>query len=361
MTNGKSRSISTCTLRVVILVLISGSLASVQPQIPAGTQGGTSTAASETGMFDQERTGSISGTVEDQSGAVSVGAHVRLAIEGQAGGQEVLSGRNGEFAFEQVRPGRFQLEISSLGFITQKVSGVLHPGEFYLTPLVKLSVSGESTEVSVALSPFEIAEEQIKEQEKQRVFGIIPNFYVSYDPDPVPLRSKQKFKLAWRSSIDPVTIAGAGVVAGLQQASDDFSGYGQGMSGYAKRFGASYANIFAGTFIGSAIFPSLLRQDPRYFYKGTGSIPSRIGYALANSVVCKGDNKRWQVNYSSIAGSFATGAVSYLYYPERDRGAGLLLQSSLLRLAESSFVGVFQEFVVRKFTPHLAPRNNDPP
>lgn len=367
MVNGNLRSVSVCTLRVIVLVLISGSVNSVAaqsqptPAMQASVDQATATNKADQQTLDQERPGNISGTVEDQSGAVSVGANVRLAVEGQAGRQEVLTASNGEFAFQQVRPGRFHLEISSTGFITQEVSGMLHPGEFYIVPRVKLAVSGGSTEVSIALSPVEVAEEQIKEQEKQRVFGIIPNFYVSYEPDPVPLSSKQKFKLAWKSSIDPMTFAAAGVTAGFQQASDDFSGYGQGMSGYAKRFGSSYADIFAGTFIGSAIFPSLLKQDPRYFYKGTGSVPSRIGYALANSVICKGDNKRWQVNYSSIVGSFATGAVSYLYYPASNRGAGLLVQSSFLRIAESSFVGVFQEFVVRKFTPHLTKRDRGQP
>ena len=303
---------------------------------------------------DQQPAGTISGTVEDQSGAVSVGARVRLTREGQSASQDVLSGTNGEFSFDRIAPGRFHLQITSAGFTAQEVSGLLHPGAFCIVPRIILTVSGGETEVRVGGSPAEVAEEQIKEQEKQRIFGIIPNFYVTYDPDPVPLSSKQKFRLAWKSTIDPVTFVAAGALAGFEQASDDFSGYGQGMLGYAKRFGSAYADIFAGTFIGSAILPSVLKQDPRYFYKGTGSTRSRIGYALASSVICKGDNKRWQPNYSNIIGSFATGGVSYLYYPASDRqAAGLFVQTSLLRIAESSFAGIFQEFVLRRLTPHL--------
>jgi hypothetical protein len=194
----------------------------------------------------------------------------------------------------------------------------------------------------------------MKEQEKQFVFGFIPNFYVTYFADTAPLNSKQKFHLAWKSSIEPFTFAGVAAIAGLQQATNDFSGYGQGWDAYAKRFGAAYANVVTGTFIGSAMLPSLLHQDPRYYYKGTGSGRSRLLYALGNVVICKGDNKRWQPNYSGIIGSFATGAVSYLYYPEEDRNVNeLIIQNSLIRFGQTAFINVLQEFVIAKVTPHL--------
>ncbi len=162
-----------------------------------------------------------------------------------------------------------------------------------------------TAQVQVVAAGTEVAEEQIKLQEKQRVLGIVPNFYVIYVHDAFPLNSKQKFELAWKTTIDPVTLVLTAATAGIEQAQNDFSGYGQGAQGYGKRFGAAYADAVIGTFIGSAILPSLLKQDPRYFYKGTGSTRSRILYAIANSVICKGDNGRWQPNYSSIFGSLA--------------------------------------------------------
>lgn len=120
-----------------------------------------------------------------------------------------------------------------------------------------------------------------------------------------------------------------------------------------KRFGADYANVVAGTFIGSAILPSLLKQDPRYFYKGSGSSGSRFLYALANTVICKGDNQRWQPNYSAMIGSFATGGISYLYYPANDRNATQVIQNSMIRMGEITLSNVLQEFVIRKLTPRL--------
>jgi len=327
-----------------------------QSQAPAAVQAvpsagnSTATPVSAEGQQPVPQVGTISGTVEDQSGAVNVGAHVRLLRDGQPWGNEVLTGTNGEFSFTQVPPGPFRLTVTATGFVTEEVPGELHAGEFFLVPLISLSVSGGETVVRVGGSTVEVAQEQVDIEIKQRVFGIIPNFYVNYDPDPAPLNARQKFKLAWKSTTDPVTIAGGAFLAGLQQAADQFSGYGQGMQGYGKRFGAAYADIFSGTFIGSAVFPSLLKQDPRYFYRGTGSTGSRLGYALANAVICKGDNKRWQPNYSLILGSFAAGGISYLYYPASDRSAGLLVGNAFLKLGESSLAGVVQEFVVRRLT-----------
>jgi len=306
------------------------------------------------GEPDRQLSGYISGTVLDKSGAVALGAQVRLTRDDQSPTQEVLSGDNGQFAFANLPPGPFLLTIAAEGFETQRASGALLPGQAYLAPAIRLAVATAVTEVQVAVTQFEVAQDQIKEQEKQRVLGFIPNFYVSYVADAAPLAPKQKFELAWKSTIEPFTFVGVAALAGVQQATGDFEGYGQGVEGYTKRFGAAYANVVAGTFIGSAILPSLLKQDPRYFYKGTGSIRSRFLYALASPVICKGDNKRWQPNYSGVLGSFATGGISYLYYPAGDRNATqLVFQNTLIRIGESALSNVLQEFIVRKFTPRL--------
>jgi hypothetical protein len=301
--------------------------------------------------------GSIRGTVVDGSGAVVAGARVTLTREGQSLhedqslDQDAQSGDDGQFSFANIAPGPFQLTITSEGFATQTSSGILRSGESYIGPRIALEVPTAVTEVQVGLSPTEVAEEQIKDQEKQRVLGFLPNFYVSYVHNPVPLTSKQKFELAWKTTLDPVTLVITGGIAGVQQAENSFGGYGQGAQGYGKRFGASYADLAVDTFIGSAILPSLLKQDPRYFYKGSGSKRSRILYAMASSVVCKGDDGRWQANYSNVLGSLAAGGISNLYYPATDRsGAGLTFSNALLELGAGSAANLIQEFLARKFT-----------
>jgi hypothetical protein len=114
-----------------------------------------------------------------------------------------------------------------------------------------------------------------------------------------PLTPKLKFSLALRTAIDPVTFLGTGVIAGIEQAADH-PNYVQGAKGYAERFGSIYADGVIDIMIGGAILPSLLHQDPRYFYQGTGSKKSRTLHAISNPFVCKGDNGHWQPNYSSM-------------------------------------------------------------
>jgi hypothetical protein len=309
--------------------------------------------------------GIINGTIVDQSGAILAGARVRLTrtgtgiAEDQSQSQEVLSGSDGQFSFANIAPGPFQLTITSADFATRTSSGILRSGEIYVVPLIALAVATNVTDVEVGLSQTEVAEEEIKLEERQRVLGILPNFYVSYIPNAAPLNSKQKFKLAFRTVVDPFTFVFVGGAAGVEQAQNHFAGYGQGAQGYAKRFGAGYADMVSGTFIGAAILPSLLKQDPRYFYKGTGSKASRFLYAIANAVICKGDNKRWQVNYSNILGSLAAGGVSNLYYPAQDRnGAGLTLENGAIGVGATAVANLFQEFVIRKLTPKIP---NEPP
>jgi len=318
---------------------------------------GTGASAGEQ-LPDQRLSGSISGIIVDQTGAPDAGARVRLSREDQSPDQELLSGDDGRFSFANVAPGPFQLTITSAGFATQASSGILRSGETYTVPQIALALATAVTEVRVIPSPTEVAEDQIRVQEKQRVLGVVPNFYVSYVQNAAPLSSKQKFELAWKTTVDPVTFGVTGVIAGIQQAQNDFSGYGQGAQGYAKRYGASYANVVAGTLIGSAILPSLLKQDPRYFYKGSGSKRSRILYAIANSVICKGDDGHWQANYSGILGSFAAGGISNLYYPAKDRGAELTFENTLIGIGESAAVNLLQEFLIRKLTPNVP--NHEP-
>jgi hypothetical protein len=354
---------------LVTLVWTSSGLGQTTPQTPVSSpehspQSGPEyrgIASAGEPLPDPRLSGSINGTVVDQSGAVVAGARVKLARTGedQSPNQEVVSGGDGHFSFANIAPGPFQLTITSAGFATQTFSGILHSGEIYVLPQNALAVATNVTDVEVGLSQTEVAEEQIKVEEKQRVLGVLPNFYVSYVPNAVPLTSKQKFKLAWKTVVDPFTLVFVAGVAGVAQAQNHFIGYGQGAQGYGKRFGAGYADAVTGTFIGSAILPSLLKQDPRYFYKGSGSKRSRILYAIANSVICKGDNGRWQANYSSIIGSLAAGGISNLYYPEQDRnGAGLTFENAAVGIGANAVSNLFQEFLIRKLTRKVP--NNDP-
>jgi len=301
-----------------------------------------------TGASQPAANGNIVGTILDQSGSVASGAVVRLTSADKFFSREVVSGDNGQYSFSNVPAGRFDLSVNSTGFGDKAFSAELAPGQTYLVAPIVLSVATVVTGVKVTVDPVEVATEEVKEQEHQRVLGFIPNFYVTYHPDAPPLTTKLKHKLAWRSSTDPVNIFGTAFFAGLQQAGNEYPEFGQGAQGYGKRYGTAYADVIASTFLSGAFFPSLLKQDPRYFYKGSGSMRSRIWRAVSNSIICKGDNGRWQANYSNIAGSFAGAAISSTYYPTTNQ-ASVVLSNGFIRMGESSLAGVMQEFVVRKF------------
>jgi len=213
-------------------------------------------------------------------------------------------------------------------------------------------MSTASSVVRVTATRQEIATEQVKIEEKQRLLGFVPNFYIVYDEHPAPLTPRQKFALALRQEIDPVTFLSAGFFAGIEQGKNTFAGYGQGFSGYAKRYGANYADGFSGTMLGGAFFPSIFKQDPRYYWKGKGSVASRALYAIAMSVMCKGDNGHWQFNYSALTGGVAAGEISNLYYPASDQSSWhVVVDTTAIGMGENAIGNLFQEFLSRKLTP----------
>jgi Carboxypeptidase regulatory-like domain len=297
--------------------------------------------------------GSVHGVVMNKDGTVYEGAEVTLTQPG-AEAKSATTNSEGRFDFAEVTPGAFTLAVNSIGFAAQLVTGTVQAGESDEVKPIVLLMSRATSDVEVTASPTEIAAEELKEEETQRVLGVIPNFYVTYVPDAPSLTSKQKFGLAFKSSLDPVTLLVVGAFAGQEQAQNTFSGYGQGAQGYGKRYGAGFADEFIASMIGGAILPTWWKQDPRYFYKGTGTTRSRIVYAIENAVMCRGDNGRRQVNYSAIVGGLAAGGISNLYYPASNRhGVGLTFENSAVGTATSALANLFQEFVVRKLTPHI--------
>jgi hypothetical protein len=292
---------------------------------------------------------SIMGTVTDARGGVIPSAAVVLA--GPADRTTVAADGNGLFVFTNLHPAvPYHVDVSAKGFATWTSAAiVLKPGQNLGLSVIKLNIALVQTTVS-ALTVEQIATQQVEVAEKQRVLGVFPNFYVSYDPNPVPLTTRLKYRLALRSAFDPINFAATAAFAGFNQAGDT-PDYQQGAKGYAQRFGAAYTDGFTDILIGGAILPSLLHQDPRYFYQGTGTIGSRIRHAVANSILCKGDNGRPQFNYSGVGGDMISGALSNIYYPPSNRGPGIVFYNALLSAAGRAADNLAQEFLFRRFTP----------
>ena len=304
----------------------------------------------------QQPTACITGTVTDTNGAQIADAQVVLENTSSKTQRAQTTDSDGNFKFTSIESGKFQITIAYPGFTTWVSTDLaLASGEASDLPPILLQIAPAMTEVQVNFTKHDIAEEEMHLEEKQRVLGVFPNFYASYVWNAEPLSSGQKFNMAYRTAVDPVTIAIPLLIAGVEQSQNDFSGYGQGTQGYAKRFGASYADTVISNMIGGAILPSLLHQDPRYFYKGTGSKRSRIFYAISTAFICKGDNGHWQPNYSNVIGNLASAGVSNIYYPSTDRGAMLTINNWLVGTAEGSIGALFQEFVVKKMSRGLPP------
>ena len=297
------------------------------------------------------RTATIMGTVTDVNGDAIPNATVALKAVASNDCRTIMTTETGMFEFHDVLPSiPYQLSINAKDF-ADWVSApiILNPNQFKIVTGIQLRVATERTTVDVHYDPVEVATEQFKAEEKQRVFGIIPNFYVSYESNPAPLTTGMKFKLALKVSTDPVTAAGIFFVASAKQAGNT-PDYGQGWGAYGKRVGAVAADGFSDIMIGGAILPSLLHQDPRYFYQGTGTTGSRIRHAVFSPFVARGDNGNLEPNYSSLGGVLASSSLANLYYPRSNRGAGLVFGNLAIGVAERIGASVAQEFLLGKIT-----------
>jgi carboxypeptidase family protein len=298
----------------------------------------------------QQSTGAVSGAIADDTGTPIAGAKVTLTTAGGTR-RDAATGANGRFTFIDVPAGPFRLTASAHGFAEQTTSASVTAGEAAELPEIRLRLAANAVAIDVTPSVVEIADRQIKEQEQQRVFGVVPNYYLSFNPDAAPLNARQKFRLSWKTRTDPLQFGFVAIVAGVQQVRNDYGGFGDGASGYAKRYAAAYATAWTGTMVTRVLMPTVFRQDPRYFYKGTGATGSRLVYAMSRSVIRKGDNRRWQPNYSGILGSVTSAAISNFYYPEEDRrGARLMLTNTAIGIAGSAVGHVAQEFLYARFT-----------
>lgn len=185
---------------------------------------------------------------------------------------------------------------------------------------------------------------ELKQDEHKRILGILPNFNSTTVQNAPRLSPGHKMKLATRTALDPFTFGIAGISAGISQAENSYAGYGQGGAGYAKRFGAAYADSFNGTIIGNGLLPIVFHQDPRYFRKGSGGFWARTLHATLSTVRAKSDSGKWMPNYSNLLGNLAAGGISNLYYPGADRGVGLTFERGFTVTAQGTLGAFLVEF-----------------
>ena len=233
----------------------------------------------------------------------------------------VVTKDDGSFAFHDVTPGiAYQITVAAEGFAEWNLPVTVEPGQKKTLTDVNLRMLAVQRAVTVTYSSKEIAAQQLKAEEHQRVLGFIPNIYVTYEPHPEPLTTKMKFHLAYKGLTHPTFLRAEAAWAGVEQASE-LPDYPQNAKGYGERFGTSLADGVTEGLFANAILPSLLHQDPRYFYQGSGTKKSRALHAILAAFICKGDNGESQPNYSTWGGSLISSSISLAYYPSSDRNA----------------------------------------
>jgi hypothetical protein len=174
----------------------------------------------------------VSGTVMDSENDVVPGATVVLDGAASQPARTAIADDNGGFHFDSVEPGTpYHVTVNAPGFAPWTSPEItLQPGQFQLLSSVRLVFAAAATSITVYGSPEEIATEEVKLEEQQRVLGIVPNFYVAYDSNAAPLTTKLKFSLALKAETDPVTFLGAALVAGADHAGNT-PGYQEGAAG----------------------------------------------------------------------------------------------------------------------------------
>jgi hypothetical protein len=328
------------------------------PDAPGFGGGAQATGEAATGQSPVAAPAMIEGTVVDPNGDVVQGAEVTLEGTNPADRREQVSGSNGQFTFNGLEPDTYKITVTGKG-MGRVVSPNLqvHAGETRFLPQLVLPVNGGVTEVRVMGNQKQIEEEEAEEdlhiEESQRVLGVVPNFYSAFDWNAPALDTKQKFKLAFRDEIDPITILGAAMVAGGEEYKKMYPGYGSEVGGFGKRFVAQYVNDWDSRMMGSAVLPSLFHQDPRYFYKGTGTIRSRTLYAIKSAIICRGDNGKPEFDFSHIGGDLAAGGLANLYYPEANEGVALVFTNTAIEVAGMAGTNLIREFVLRGITSHV--------
>lgn len=257
---------------------------------------------------------------------------------------------DGSFLFQQVPPGTFTLTVTSDDVEPASTSVTVAPAQSVELPSIEMRMAVVHTDVT-AISEWEAAEREVRAEEGQRILKSIPNYMVVYDDEPLPLSSGQKFRLSVRTFTDPVSIAVSAAIAAGEQRSNAYPGFGTGVSGYMRRFGASVGDNTSGMLLSGAILPSVFHQDPRYFYRGTGSKASRLMYVLKQTVEQKGDNGHWQFGWSNTLGGVGTALISDTYYPREGHqwgsDTGQLFGLSMLSTGISNLM---QEFVFGRVT-----------
>jgi hypothetical protein len=179
-----------------------------------------------------------------------------------------------------------------------------------------------------------------------RIFMVLPNYGTVEHPMATltPLSVKEKFKIGAEDAFDTYSVPLAAIVAAINQASYADAAWGQGWGAYGKRFAAGYGDTVLGSFMTSGVFPSMLREDPRYFRLGTGGFRKRSFYAIKKIFVIRTDSGNTTFNFSEFGGNAAAAGISLTYHTRQDRNASNFFSDYATQIGIDVFANQLKEF-----------------
>ena len=346
-------------VEIIFVFVLSGQLQGALAQNPVVTAPGALQPQQD---VRAAATAGVSGIIRDAYGNAVPEVRVSIVRQNESIVGVGKADNKGNFTFTGLTPDTYRIKIDKPGlkpFASAEV--VLGAGDKPELLIVAQLLPKTITTVNVSATLTEIAQEQVKEEEKQRIFGFLPNFYTSYLWNAAPMSPQLKLQMATRSVIDPASLLIVAGLAGVEQAHKTFPAYGQGAQGYGKRLGGAYADTVSARMFSSALYPMLFHQDPRYYYRGSGSVHSRIAHALASTFICRGDNGQLEPNYSQVLGSFTAAGLSNVYKSPQDRQASTTFRNGLIITAGSAAINLLREFVSRQLTPSVPKFANGKP
>ena len=238
--------------------------------------------------------------------------------------------------------------VGGLGVVRGQQTPVAESGKPSPSPsgAAAAGPNGSRPEASAEKSPAQKANEKEiqKKEQSQRIFGVYPEFSVTNRKNAAPLTPREKFHLFYKTAFDPFEFALAGLQAGIDQDGDTFPGYGEGLEGYGKRYAADFGDEVSAGFWSNFFWPTLLKEDPRYFRAGKGGFKRRFSYALTQEFVVHKDGGGRTFGYANVLGALSAGALSNAYHPEGDRDVGVTLRGAGVALLYGSLGGVVDEF-----------------
>lgn len=187
--------------------------------------------------------------------------------------------------------------------------------------------------------------QQPPQKKNDRMFYVMPNYLTVENQAQVPpLTWKQKFSTTAEGTFDPYEFAIVGVLAGIRQAHDAYPAFGEGAAGYGKRYGAAFLDQVDGNMMVGAVFPSILRTDPRYYQLSHGSFLRRFGYAISRIAVTRTDSEKNVFNVSEFAGNAVAAGISNFYYPDQNISFASTTTNWVTQLSVDAFGNELKEF-----------------